>query len=681
MMDRSSQSRSRWAAHALACLSLASVLGGCQGDTQSPPRRAEAPDEDTPEASSLGPIDLVYVCGNKFLATNSTTAPVTVTYRVPGTPESGTLTLPERPPEGDPWFSEVELETAKPGAVELYVDGDRVTRRRNQGLSCGASAASFSIAAATTAAAGEWTAPFAWPNVAVHLTLLPTGKVLAFGLSGTAQVWDPADGSFSSVPSPSVVFCAGHSLLPDGRLLASGGNSDPNVGANGIPDNTIFDPVTQRWSRATPMRFARWYPTNTTLPNGDVLIMSGKNEIGNMVRTHEVWSNGALRELTTAVLQVPLYPRAFVAADGRVYVAGESKVTRYLDPSGTGLWTTGPSRLYGGRDYGSAVMYEDGKILYVGGGRTTNTAEIIDLNSPAPAWRWTGSMAFPRRHLNATVLPTGEVLVTGGSSGTNFNDYKLGVHAAEIWNPNTGVWTTLASNAVNRTYHSTSILLPDGRVLHAGSGDGGPNQRTAEIFSPPYLFKGPRPAIGSVPTQVGYGSTFNVSTADPSSIARVSLIRLGSATHAFDMNQRLQWLVFSRQTGGLAVSIPASRNRTPPGHYLLFLVSSDGVPSLGKIVLVNGTGDPNPPPPPPPGTIQLTATGRSDATKQYMDLVWTGAQSDSVDVYLNDRIRKTVANRGRTTVTINSTAPATYRLKVCEAASTTCSGTATVSFP
>src|SRR4029077_20905097 len=99
------------------------------------------------------------------------------------------------------------------------------------------------------------------------------------------------------------------------------------------------------------------------------------------------------------------------------------------DPTGTGSWTTGPSRLYGSRDYGAAVMYDDGKILYVGGGRTTNTAEIIDLNSAAPAWQWTGSMANRRRHLNATVLPTGEMLVTGGSSGITFNDPKAPVHA------------------------------------------------------------------------------------------------------------------------------------------------------------------------------------------------------------------------------------------------------------
>jgi hypothetical protein len=675
--------RTRWARD-LAVLAVCGIVAGCRGDQNSPPARPEAVDEDTPEASNLAPLDLVYVCGNKFLATNSTDEAVTVTYRVAGTRESGSLTLPERPSEGDPWFSEVELETKVRGAVELYVDGERVTRRRNQGLSCGASAASFAIAGTASSARGEWTAPFSWPNIGVHLTLLPTGKVLSFGLSAIPSVWDPADGTFISAPSPSVVFCSGHSLLADGRLLASGGNSDPHVGANGIPDNTIFDPVTQSWSRAAPMRFARWYPTNTTLPNGDVLILSGKNEFGNMVRQHEVWSSGTLRLLTSATLQLPLYPRAFVASDGRVFIAGESKATRYLDAGGTGVWTLGPSRLYGLRDYGAAVMYEDGKILYVGGGRTTNTAEIIDLNSPAPSWQWTGSMASPRRHLNATVLPTGEVLVTGGSSGTGFNDYKLPVRAAELWNPVAGTWTVLASNAVNRVYHSTSILLPDGRVLHAGSGDGGPDQKTAELFSPPYLFKGPRPVITSMSSRVGYGESFTVATPDASNITKVSLIRLGSATHAFDMNQRFQWLSFERQTGGVRVTIPASRNRTPPGHHLLFVLNGDGVPSIGRVIQVGGDAGPEPPPPPPPppppSGFVLQVTGRNDAAKQYMDLTWSGASSATVEIYLNGAFRRTNSNTGRTTITRTFTGPATYILKLCEAGSSVCSNEATVSF-
>jgi hypothetical protein len=235
-------------------------------------------------------------------------------------------------------------------------------------------------------------------------------------------------------------------------------------------------------------------------------------------------------------------------------------------------------------------MYLPGKVLYAGGGRTTRTAEIIDLNQAAPAWKYTGSMAHPRRHLNATVLPTGEVLVTGGTRGTTFNEPSLAVRVAELWNPETGAWTPLAGNAVNRAYHATSLLLPDGRVLHTGSGDAiqpdgqpAPDQRSAELFSPPYLFKGTRPTISSSPASIGYGQSFFVGTPAPG-IAKVSLIALGSVTHAFDMGQRFMWLGFNAASGGINVSAPSSRNSAPPGYYMLFVLNGSGVPSVGKLV-------------------------------------------------------------------------------------------------
>jgi hypothetical protein len=566
-------------------LGAASLTVACHDDSQSPSARIEAPDG-SPESGDLAPIDLVYVCGNKFLATNATRSALDVTYQVAGTNESGSLTLRPEPGE-EPGFSETELETVERGTVELYLNDERVARRRNQGLPCGAAPPSLALAAAgSTQPLGQWSAPFAWPNVAVHLNLLPDGKVLAWGLSGTAQVWEPQTGEFTPVPSPAVIFCAGHSFLPDGRLLVSGGNNHPTEALNGIPDNTVFDPATRGWSRSTRMRRGRWYPTNTTLGTGEVVIVAGKDESGTHVTLPEVWSSGTVRVLTTASLKLPLYPRMFLAPNGKLYLAGENAATRYLDPNGSGSWTRGPARLYGKRDYGAAVMYDAGRILYVGGGLTTNTAEIINLNAASPRWRWTGSMAFPRRHLNAVVLPTGEVLVTGGSSGTLFNDHKRPVRAAEMWNPATGLWTTLASNTVARVYHSTSILLPDGRVLHSGSGDAGPDQRNAELFSPPYLFKGGRPAITDAPRTVGYGASFSVSTPQAADIAKVSLIRLGSTTHAFDMNQRFQWLAFSRQPGALSVSVQSSANRTPPGHYLLFVLDGNGVPSVGRIIKV-----------------------------------------------------------------------------------------------
>ncbi|MGH7578953.1 MAG: PKD domain-containing protein, partial [Gemmatimonadales bacterium] len=444
-------------------------------------------------------------------------------------------------------------------------------------------------------------------------SLLPDGKVLSWGLLGPPQTWDPATGQFTEVPSQGELFCSGHSLLSDGRVLVTGGHIASD---RGIADISIFSPATGSWTQSTPMRRGRWYPTNTTLANGSVVILAGRDEVGDEVAEPEVWSPSGLRQLDNASLVLPYYPRTFVAPNGQVFYAGEQQTTRYLSTSGSGKWTTVGQRKYGARPYGAAVMYEAGKILYVGGGRTTNTAEIIDLNAASPAWQWTGSMAFARRNLNATLLPTGEVLVTGGSSHPAFNDVTEAVRAAEIWNPATGVWTTLASNAVRRTYHSTSLLLPDGRVLHTGSGEGAdqPEEFNAELFSPPYLSQGPRPTISGAPTNVGYGTDFLVETPNPADIAKISLIRLGSVTHAFDMNGRFQWLTFARESGRLRISAPPSGTRAPPGHYMLFLVNQAGVPSVGRIVKVSPTSEPTPGPNAAPAPAFLAGCGGLNCT-------------------------------------------------------------------
>jgi galactose oxidase len=569
---------------ALGGLCCALILGGCLDGSQSPAARPDVPPTDDAEGSMTRPVDLVYVCGNKFLATNSTLSTVHVTYRVVETKETGGLTLREGT-DDDPGFSETELETAQAGTVELFLDGVPVARRPNEQLPCGTPAISAAVVAGPEATVGKWSAPFSWPTVAVHLHLLRNGKVLSWGKFGSSYVWDPSAKTFTEIPNSDWLFCSGHAFLSDGKLLVNGGHISDQ---HGIPDANLFDPATLTWSSRPSMAHGRWYPTTTTLGNGQALTLAGTDQNRAQVEIPEVWTGSGWRALTSAARPLPYYPRAFLAPNGKVFYAGESKATFYLSTAGSGQWTSVGSRRYGTRDYGSAVMYQPGKILYAGGGRTTNTAEIIDLNQAGPSWQWTGSMAFARRHLNATILPTGQVLVTGGTSGTAFSDESRAVRAAEMWNPATGSWTTLASNAVSRVYHATSVLLKDGRVLHTGSGHAGGaiDHYDAEIFSPPYLFQGTRPKISSAPSTVGYGQAFFVGTTDPAVVARVTWIRLGSVTHAFDMNQRFNELSFTRTTGGLTVSAPASRNLAPPGHYMLFILNQKGVPSTARVVRI-----------------------------------------------------------------------------------------------
>ena len=430
--------------------------------------------------------------------------------------------------------------------------------------------------------AGRWTAPFAWPVVGVHLILLPDGRVLTMGRGGKPHLWDPATGAFTETASPAWLFCSGHTQLGDGRILIAGGHISDH---HGLPNITLFSDDNV-WASGAPMARGRWYPSATTMGDGDVVITAGEDQNTVPVDLPEVWSNGSIHRLNGASRAFPFYPRQFLAPDGRLYVAGPERATFYLSVHGSGAWTPGPPRVFGGRNYGSAVMYDDGKILYAGGAYTTNTAETIDLNARPPAWQYTGSLAFARRHLNLTVLPTGEVLATGGVAGTGFNDISQGVHAAEIWNPGTGAWTTMSSSSITRGYHATALLLPDGRVIHAGSGDGAgaPNERNAEIFSPPYLFRGARPGITSIPQEVSYGASFRVATPNAGSITHVSFIRLGAVTHAFDQGQRFQRLRFDDDATGLTVTAPSEPNRAPPGYYLLFILNGDDVPSVGRII-------------------------------------------------------------------------------------------------
>ena len=261
-----------------------------------------------------------------------------------------------------------------------------------------------------------------------------------------------------------------------------------------------------------------------------------------------------------------------------------------------------------------------------------NTAEVIDLNAASPSWRAVGSMQFGRRHLNATLLPDGKVLVTGGTAAPGFNDPSGQVDAAELWDPATENWTTLASDnpQIPRVYHSAALLLPDGRVLSTG-GNFVPD---TEIYSPPYLFKGTRPTITSAPASVAYGQSFFVGTPNAATISKITMLRLSSVTHAFNQSQYINELSFSQTTGGLNVTAPSAPTAigpppvvAPPGYYLLFILNGSGVPSVAKFVRLGGTAAPDTTPP----TVSLTAPANG-ATVSGTAVTVAATASDNVGV-------------------------------------------------
>jgi galactose oxidase len=413
--------------------------------------------------------------------------------------------------------------------------------------------------------------------------------------------------------------------LADGTLLVTGGHY---ISFEGLNVTKIYNPATNSaGSWTTPvsqMNDRRWYPTTTTLPgghSGDALVIAGQIISGKYNNTPQVWQAAKWRSLGQDILSLSYYPYMFVAPNGKVFLAGPVGKTRYLDTSdsftGTNRWQLVGTLTTYPRNWGSAVMYEPGKVLVMGGincpwypdntstdpskhcnNPPTATAEMIDLNpspAPSPTWQPAGSMAYARKLHNAPLLPNGNVFVSGGSSGMESPDgtptQQNQVLTCEMWNPKTQAWSRKANLPRYRGYHSIALLLPDGRVLSAG-GDAGnlvPNA-SAEVYSPEYLFNGARPTISSAPTSISYYSstnqTFTINTSNLTGTPRVTMLAPGSVTHGFNMGQRFIELHFTANGNNttLTVTPPANANLAPPGYYMLFILNSSGVPSFARFV-------------------------------------------------------------------------------------------------
>ena len=502
---------------------------------------------------------------------------------------------------------------------------------------------------------GRWAGPYAWPLVAVHATLMPNGKVLLWDDhtdNSGVQVWDPATDTMSAPPYVDrALFCSGHVVLTDGRVLAVGGQLSTNVG---VKEANLFDPATQTWSTRANMHYGRYYPTATLLPDGRVLAVGGADNCptcSNSGGSHdglalipEIYDPVAnsWSKLTNASLSLPMYTHLFVLPDGRVMAAASAEdpiAARALDIEQQ-TWTVVDPTVFDG---GSSVMFRPGRILKTGSARNPNypvapaaaTAYVLDANVAQPAWRAVTPMALARTQHNLTVLPDGDVLAVGGGTTSDAYQTAAAARPAEIWSPATEAWTTMASMTEPRLYHATALLLPDARVLVAGGGRFGPDFPSGEIFSPPYLFKGARPTITSAPAVVQYNSHLTVGTPDGARIAKVSLVALGSVTHAFNQTQRYVELPFTPVSGGLDVAAPTHPNAVPPGYHMLFLVDDAGVPSVAAILRIPAPWEDDVPPSAPSNLTGSLSPGREVLT-------WSAA-TDNVAVVRYNIHRATAA--------------------------------------
>jgi hypothetical protein len=537
--------------------------------------------------------------------------------------------------------------TASDHAAEDAVTHTAAQERALDAHTTAVSARGARAAAAAVADApqdvGQWGPVVDWPVVGVHVALLPNGKVLAYDSIGDnatetypvqdhtrATVWDPATGSQTpvTVDTGFNIFCSGLAHLVDGRMFMAGGNKDQQL--NGIVQTHLFDPATNLWSLGPNMLGGRWYPTVTPLNNGEMLITSGR------VNTPEVRTlTGSLRALTTASLSLPLYPWMDVAPNGKAFYSGPDQTLRTLDTAGTGTWQTLGQRDTINRDYGGHALFDVGKMLIAGGGPSTKDARVVDVNGATPGVSATAPMAFGRRQHNLTVLADGTVLATGGnSSGAGLVDLNAGVYPAEQWNPSTGQWRTLAPMQITRQYHSTALLLPDGRVLSSGGGICGTCDqvhylaKNAEIFSPPYLFQAdgtlaPRPTIDAAPASTSYGVAMEIATGNPASISKVALVRLGAVTHSDNMEQRYIPLSFTAGATSITATAPANANVAPPGPYMLFIIDGNGVPSVSRMVSVQGDS-------PPVVTLTQPSDGATFTQPATVNLAATASDADGI---------------------------------------------------
>jgi hypothetical protein len=456
-----------------------------------------------------------------------------------------------------------------------------------------------------------------------------------------AALLDLSNNTTTTMPTTWDMFCNGMSIMQDGRVLINGGTKGYGALAvvgtqgdtpfTGLPNASIFDPSSESFIDIAATAHGRWYPTLTELNDGTVMTTSGLNDTdGTANNTTEIWNGqqwsaqipGNPNITNFPGFQFPLYPRMHLLPTGHVFYSAPSSATLDFNPTSQN-WTLVSWTIYPGlndpngeRTYGTSVLLPltpqnnyAPKVMIMGGDNpATNTTELIDLSaagaqiSPAcptfaPCWVPGPAMSQNRVEMEATLLPNGKMLVDAGSAQDE--DATTASLTAEIYDPVSNTFSSAGSNAFPRLYHNVQLLLPDATVLLTGGNPAqGVFENHIEIYQPSYLFNAdgtpatrPQSANNS-PSSITYGQSFPLSTPDASTVSSVVLMKAGSVTHSFDMDQRYVGLSFTSASGSLSVTAPSNSNIAPPGYYMLFLVNQAGTPSLASWVQVSGPAAP-----------------------------------------------------------------------------------------
>jgi hypothetical protein len=449
-----------------------------------------------------------------------------------------------------------------------------------------------------------------------------TGSAAGSGAAGQARLLDlRSDPARWATPAQQGdLSCSDLTALPDGKVLLAGGGT------------WLFDPSTDRFAPAAPMHQPRWYPQLVAGPDGNPTAFGGVIRLpddlpGDAARRTETydaasgtWAENYAGPASEATL--PPEPRMVLAPNGQFFYAAAGQMWgpfrpstdeartalfQFFDPKNK-RWTAKGLAPLGARSGAFVVPLTleppyDHMTLVTGGGvlgptpgawlaaNGYTTLTSIDANGEVTNDN-AGDLQHARWHGSGVLLPDGQILAVGGADkdSTVVPGVARPVLTPELYDPVSGRWREMAPQRQARGYHHSALLLPDMRVL-LGGGDG---DRSFEIWSPPYLFRGPRPTVTAVPPTVNYGEPFTVDTPDADLVESVLLLRTPSPGHANDSDQRALKLEFSRRgPQTLLATAPPSGRVAPPGTYYLVVNkrSLQGpIPSVARTVVVGRTG-------------------------------------------------------------------------------------------
>ena len=468
---------------------------------------------------------------------------------------------------------------------------------------------------------GQWGPVISWPLIPVSIANLPDGRILSWSGSeretwprpeqNYSTVWDPSDGSFTDLFTIGHnMFCAHLAMMADGRVFVNGGRNQANT-----PFVSLFDWRSTSWTQIEDMASGgRWYPTTVALADGDIFTAMGSASLPRIPERwdeRDGWTIQNNINFGTMVLdpypggqygERNWWPLLHVAPNGKLFHSGPTPDMHWINTTGQGSFEqTGPQMTDFYHKHGSTVMYDRGRLLTAGGWQSggniasVSNAFTVDINGPAPLVQTTSPMNFPRKFHVGVMLPTGQVIVLGGNtSGRKFSD-DGGVLEPEWWDPTTGQWTVGAPMTIPRGYHSTGILLTDGRVLAAGGGYcsgsrtcNGSSHPDGQIFSPPYLFDdagelAPRPSITTAPSVIVPGVSFQVQTSGP--VSYFSLVKMSSNTHGLNSDLRyLRPQIAAAGPNVYDITADPNPNVLTPGYWMLFAIDQDGVPSVAAVL-------------------------------------------------------------------------------------------------